>query len=188
MCRFVVNWVVLPVLAWVCGCATFQPSAAQLSSNPILVPASNFESVWERTVDVIHAFHFSVARESRLEGSIETDWKTGAGMLEPWHHDSVGADERLESSLQSIRRRAVVHVVPAEGGHLIGMEVFKELEDAPAALPNSAGAASFQESTPLDRDLERVVESDGGSTWIPLGRDIRLEQTILASLRRSFGI
>ena len=169
----------------VTGCATMPPVAV---SNPVFVPCPNQELVWERTVDVLHAYQFPVVRENRLEGVIETGYKVGSGVLEPWHSDSIGLEERLESSLQSIRRRVVVNVAPAEGGYLIGVEAFKELEDAPGALPNSPGAASFSENAPLRRDLGRVVERpDGHSEWIAVGRDFRLEQSLLAALQRSFG-
>ena len=33
---------------------------------------------------------FEIARENKLDGVIETQYKTGAGILEPWHPDTVG--------------------------------------------------------------------------------------------------
>ncbi|HID22526.1 MAG TPA: hypothetical protein EYP14_09005 [Planctomycetaceae bacterium] len=157
-------------------------------SNPLFVPCPDQETVWERTVDVLHAYHFPVVRENRLEGVIETGYKVGSGVLEPWHYDSVGLEERVESSLQSIRRRVVINVAPADGGFLIGVEALKELEDAPGAMPNAPGAATFSENAPLRRNLGRVVERpDRHSEWIALGRDFRLEQSLLAAIQRSFG-
>ena len=41
------------------------------------------------------------------EGRIDTFPKPGATLLEPWDHDSADSYERLESTLQSIRRYAV---------------------------------------------------------------------------------
>jgi hypothetical protein len=154
--------------------------------NPVFVAANNHETVWERTVDVLHAYQFPIARENKPDGIIETDYKVGAGLLEPWHQDSLGADARLESSLQSIRRRVFVTLNPTDRGYLIGVEVFKELEDLNGPASNSAGAATFQESTPLQRDLDRVVGQSAPSGWIPVGRDARLEQAILQSLHANF--
>ena len=165
------------------GCMSVAPVAV---SNPIYVPANNHEAVWERTVDVIHSHQFPISRENRLDGIIETDYKVGSGVLEPWHHDSVGLEDRLESSLQSTRRRAILSVTPAEGGYLVGVEVFKELEDLPGLAANSPGWATFQESTPLERDLDLVVGQSAPSGWIPLGRDAALEQSILQGLQTSF--
>lgn len=165
------------------GCAPTRPA---LLSNPIFVPANNSEAVWERTVDVLHEYQFSVKRENKLDGIIETDYKIGSGVLEPWHHDSVGLDSQLESSLQSIRRRLSVSVIPADGGYLVGVEAFKELEDPVGLTANSPGGATFQEHTPLQRDLNLVVGQSAPSGWITLGRDPALEQALLQSLRANF--
>ena len=50
--------------------------------------------------------------------------------LEPWRKDSSPGFERRYATLQSIRRRAVVHVRPqTDGGYLVDVAVYKELED-----------------------------------------------------------
>lgn len=151
-------------------------------TNPIFVASNNQESVWERAVDVLHDYRFEIARENRLDGIIETDYKVGSSVLEPWHRETVGHENRWESTLQSIRRRAVVSIVPAEGGFLVSAECFKELEDLPGVATNSAGGATFQESTPLQRDLDLVVGQSAPSGWLPQGRDTVLEQDMLHRL------
>ena len=51
-------------------------------------------------------------------------------MLEPWQKDSSRGFERRYATLQSIRRRAVVYVKPqVDGGYLVDLAVYKELED-----------------------------------------------------------
>ena len=175
-------------LAAVCcvapGCASSRQS---IVSNPVFVPAQDREFAWERTVDVLHAYQFPIERESQLEGVIETGYKVGSGVLEPWHRDSDGFDERLESSLQSIRRRVVVNVIPAEGGHLIGVEAFKEREDLPPTANPTSGTASFHTGSSLDPTAVPVGGIVRPAGWIPLGRDSSLEQSLLHSLRASFG-
>jgi hypothetical protein len=187
-CRLLVPVTCVAVLA---GCAGFGPgwgAAGPAPANPVVVVSNNEDAVWERTVAVLHEYHFGVARENRLARVIETDYLVGAGVLEPWHRDSVGLGNRLESTFQSIRRRAIVHVLPDEQqrGYLVSVEVFKELEDLPGLAGNSAGAATFSESAPLDRDLNPVVGQSTPSGWIPLGRDLALESALLASLQQSY--
>lgn len=179
----------LLLLAWCAGgagCATSRPPA---SSNPIFVRANNSDFVWDRTVDVVHNY-FDIARENRSVGSqpgvIETRYKVGSGVLEPWHNDSQGLEARTESTLQSIRRRAIINVTPAEGGYLIGVEVVKELEDVPSATGNTASAATFQQTNPLRRDLDLVVEQSAPQGWILLGRDELLESEILSQMQGAF--
>ena len=54
------------------------------------------------------------------------------------------------------RRKAFVSVTPAEGGFLVNVEAYKELEDV-AGVANSAGAATFLDNNARARDLEAVV-------------------------------
>ncbi len=156
------------------------------ASNPVYVAANNHEAVWERIVDVLHDYQFRIASENKLDGRIETDYKTGASFLEPWHRDSVGVENKWESTLQPIRRKVIVSITPADGGYLVAVEALKELEDLNGLAANSAGGATFQESTPLVRDLDQVVGQTAPSQWVFLGRDLYLEQSLAQSLQVAF--
>ena len=175
--------IAIALLGALVGCYTpLRRGATAQIGNPIFVAARNDEVIWERTVDVLHDYRFEIARENKLDGVIETQYKVGSGILEPWHHESVGKENRWESTLQSIRRRTFVSIIPADGGYLVSVECFKELEDLAGLAANSAGGATFQESTPLARDLNLVVGQSTPSGWIPVGRDIALEQDVLRNL------
>ena len=169
------------------GCAFGRPPVT--AGNPIFVPAGNEDAVWERTVDVVHDY-FDIARENRVVGSqpglIETRFKIGASVVEPWHHDSYGLRNRTEATLQSIRRKALVNVTPAEGGYLISVEVLKEIEDLPGIAYNTAGGATFHQAYPLHRDLDLVTGQSSPSGWVPLGRDDALEGEMLRQLQWAF--
>jgi hypothetical protein len=167
------------------GCASL-PSRQVAVSNPIFVRANNHEEAWERTVDVVHDYLFEIERENKLGGVLETRYKTGANVLEPWHGDSVGARNRAESTLQSIRSKAFLSVTPVEGGFMVGVEAHKELEDVVAAA-NAIGPATFLDNSPLQRDLNPVVGQAAPSGWISKGRDADLEQSMLNSISRAFG-
>lgn len=171
----------LLVLTLLSGCASSRP---MIVSNPVFVPANSQHAAWERAVDVLHDFHFPIARENRLDGVIETDYRVGSNVLEPWHADSVGADNRLESTLQSIRRKVKVDLTPVEGGYLVGVEAFKEKEDVAGVVENTTGAATFRKNTPLERNLTVVVGQGNPSGWYFLGRDDDLEQAILSQMQR----
>ncbi len=160
-----------------------------MAGNPIFVPAGNEDAVWERTVDVVHDY-FDIARENRIVGTqpgmIETRYKVGASLLEPWHRDSYGLRNRTESTLQSIRRTARISVTPAQGGYFIGVEVIKEIEDLPGVANNTAGGATFSQSNPLRRDLDLVVGQSSPSGWVILGRDEVLEAEMLRQMQWAF--
>lgn len=176
--------------------------------NNVVIPAVNRDFAWDQIVDVVDDY-FEVEREERVkdvggiltEGSIDTFPVTGATLLEPWRRDSVGYYERLESTLQSIRRRAFVRVVPDQNGYLVDVAVFKELEDVPRPEKATAGAATFRYDTSLQRDTEFATDPyripgdparpNGPRTptvgWIPLGRDPKLEQVMLAKIQSRLG-
>lgn len=165
------------------GCATFRGQTP--ASNPLFVQTNNHELVWERSVDVLHQNLFEVQRENRLDGVIETKYKPGASLIEVWHPDSPSLHSRLESTLQSIRRKAYVTVTPADGGYLVNVEAYKEIEDV-AGASNSAGAATFLDNNAFERDLSAVVGQSAPSGWVAKGRDPELEQLLLDSLAREF--
>jgi hypothetical protein len=176
------------------GCATTPPAVPLDFSNPTVVAVGDQELVWNVTVDVIDDY-FPIEREDRvrlvgdvlIEGRIDTHPVSGSTLFEPWRHDSADAYERLESTLQSIRRRAVVRVIPEQRGFLVDVAVFKELEDVRRPERATAGAATFRN----DASLERFTEPVGGQAptygWIPRGRDIALEQEIIAELQARLG-
>ena len=95
----------------------FRPPVA----NPVFVRANNSEEAWERAADVVHDYLFEIERENKLGGVMETRYKTGASVLEPWHPDSIGVTNRLQSTFQSIRRKAFVRFTPAPGGYFVGI-------------------------------------------------------------------
>ncbi|MAT16450.1 MAG: hypothetical protein CMJ46_14400 [Planctomyces sp.] len=169
------------------GCAT-TPISTQYprTMGPVFVSTQNEELVWERAVDVLHEYPFYVARENKLAGVIETEYKVGSGLLEPWHKETIGHDARLESSLQSIRRKVVINVRRDNAGYFVDVEAYKEIEDLEGLAANSAGGATFQENDPLRRDYSLVVGQSAPSGWISKGRDFALEQDILQRLQVAY--
>ena len=104
--------------------------------NPILVPSPDAQYVFATVADVVGDY-FKIDHEEPVrllgamltEGRIDTFPKVGATIFEPWDHDSADNYERVESTLQSIRRIARVRVVPSREGFWVEVVVFKELEN-----------------------------------------------------------
>lgn len=161
------------------GCVFSRPP---VTDGQLMVHDNNHERVWEKTVDVVHDYFF-IERENHFDHVIETEYKVGSGLLEPWQRDSAGFYNRLESSLQSIRRKAFVHVVPVENGHLVSVQVYRELEDVPSRTKQSPGGATFRQYLPLQRELEVNSGPVPDRRWIPVGRDSATEQAMLRSLQ-----
>jgi len=172
-----------------------QPSGGQFQgqacANPLFVPVGNQDFAWEQIIDVVDDY-FRVERESRVqtvgnvitEGQIDTFPQVGATWLEPHRPDSAGWDNRWESTFQTIRRRAVLRVIPQQGGYLLDVVVNKELEDLPRPENSTAGAATFRNDNSLpSRFDESVTRTRFSKNWIPRGRDFMVEQQLLADIR-----
>jgi hypothetical protein len=185
-----------PAMASPAGNATIiqpqaQPGTGVVSANPIFIPVKNQDWAWEQIVDVVDDY-FRIERESRVqlvgnivtEGRIDTFPQIGATVLERHRPDSVGRYNRWESTFQTIRRRGLVRVIPEQGGYLIDLAVYKELEDLPYPENATAGAATFRYDDSLSsRFQEEVSHTRLSEHWVPLGRDTDCEQQILAEIR-----
>ncbi|MEX0678054.1 MAG: hypothetical protein WD063_13315 [Pirellulales bacterium] len=175
----------------------FGPPLVSPESNPLLVTSMDRDFVWEQVVDVVDDY-FRIEHEERVrlvgdlltEGVLQTYPRTASTIFEPWNQDSVTPYERWQATLQSMRRRAIVRVIPAEGGFLVDVQVYKELEDVPR--PES-GAVSLANAETLRNDdaLVRLTNPLGGQEptvgWLALGRDTALEQVILAGIQARAG-
>jgi hypothetical protein len=166
------------------GCATLAGNRPVVP-NPLVVPSADFEATWNAAVKVVDEY-FDIASENRLSRKIVTQPKIGATILEPWYGDSVGFDQRLESTLQTIRRFAIVQVDPAPGGgYAVRVEVYKELEDLPKPDRQAHGRATFTDNFPVNRTREIVGPVPVPPAWIARGRDTALEQAILDRIRNA---
>ena len=181
------------------GCSTYEPFAATRefswrwnapqSHNPIFVENYDHEFLWSILVDVIDS-HFEIAREIpiRLHGNVLTEGhleavpKMGASLFEPWHADSVGFGERFDCTLQTIRRRVEVHVVPETGGYTVELKVFKELEDKaqPLRAPSSASNLRFKDNA--DEFADKIDVDPSSAGWSIIERDIALENRLLLEI------
>jgi len=183
----------------VSGCSTYEPFAptrefswrtnAPQSQNPIFVENYDHEFMWAVVTDVIDN-HFEIDREIPIrlhgnvltEGHIETRPKIGASLAEPWHADSVGFAEQLDATLQTIRRRVEVHVVPVTGGYTVEIKVFKELEDNPNPLRAVANASNLRFHDSVDEFADKIDVDTQSANWFIIERDTALENRLLEEI------
>lgn len=153
------------------------------------------EFLWNQCVDAIDDY-FRIQTESRVrvdagiltEGQIHTYPTTGSTWLEPWRTDSTRGYEKWHATFQSIRRRATLRVIPTEGGYLIDVYVLKELEDLDKPENATAGGATMRHDGTLVRQEGAAGRYSVTLGWIPLGRDMTLEQQILADLQARLNV
>lgn len=179
------------------GCHLGTPAGNPLAGgpppleNPLFVPAVDRELLWSQVVDTVDNY-FKIQREDRvrqvgdalLEGRIDTFPQDGATVLEPWRKDSTPGFEKWHATFQSLRRRATVRVLPATGGYLVEVNVAKELEDLDRPEHAAVGRSVTPQDSLADAPETKFAAGERVSLgWIPLGRDVSLEQRILAEIR-----
>ena len=159
-------------------------------ANPLMVPLIDRWLVMDQVSDELDNY-FRIYREERIrvldgvmsEGWIETHPEMGSTLLEPWRKDSSPGFEKLHATLQTVRRFAKVRVIPAGDHYQIDVKVYKELEDLPQPLGARVGGSPMRYDSALDIDGGDVELSPRNDGWIPMGRDVLLEQTILTNIQ-----
>jgi hypothetical protein len=164
-----------------------------LLPNPLSIPVADQDFVWSQLTDELDDY-FKIRREERTrvidnvitEGWIETYPTIGSTIPEKWRSDSTPGYEKIHATLQTVRRWARVRVIPTAGAFQFDVQVFKELEDLEYPQNSTVGESLvFLNATPHFGESE--VSDDPFSPqiygWIPLGRDLSLEQRILSRLQ-----
>jgi hypothetical protein len=158
--------------------------------NPAFIPGNEYQRVWETVVDVAEDY-FRIEREEpvRLVGNVLTEGRlytfpeTSSTYFEPWRRDTADPYDRLEATLQTLRRRAEIRVLPAEGGFWVDVAVYKELEDLVQPEMSTAGAATFPTGSSQVRVINPVGGQETHAGWICKGRDPNLEEQMVCQIR-----
>jgi hypothetical protein len=164
-------------------------------ANPMFVPVVDREFFWCRLVDIVDD-DYVIDREERVhqigdvltEGRIETLPRIGSTLFEPHLSDSASHYQKWLATLQTIRRRASVRVIPQSAGYLVEVMVIIEQEDLPRPEMSSAGSATFRNDGTIERDVSVGPAPRGVAKWYQICRDFDSEQRILAKLRECFPV
>jgi hypothetical protein len=190
------------VLAALGGCATgallddphsvnFDPlpqAQVVIPGNQVYIPlrsdSEGYERVFETVIQTFISHGFDIAESNRYDGRIYSKPRVAPGFGQPFKSGSPDCYERLLATFQSYRHRAVAKIEPASnGGFFVQVTVFRELEDLPRPTRATAGA-TFRNYQTIERQFGVIDPTVFESGWIPRGRDIGIEQAILAHLGR----
>jgi len=161
--------------AMAAGCA--RPAAVR--DNPQTIAAAAPDLVKKTAMRVLMDMRFTIEYPQMNPDRVTTDPLTGDSWFEFWRSDTIGPEQRAESSLATIRRTATVIITPQDGGTRVLVKVAKQRLSAPNTAPQSIG-----ESINLyDRRETDLVRQDDLAPdhyqWLDKGRDSALEQVIL---------
>ncbi len=200
----------------VSGCATVQDpptiprtatprvsvAARQAGSiNPLFVQTDDPDFLWESIVDVIDNYfptpreypiqtysydEDGVPKKVETEGRIDTDPVIAAGLLEPWKKNSVSCQQRFDATLQTIRRSAVVRVVPEDGGYSIHLSIYDEIEDLAQPMNASTNGSNLLFSDDFSQLQYPSGEVPYHKGWVPMGRNREMEDYLLQEIAWRF--
>jgi hypothetical protein len=158
-------------------------------SNPAHVGPIDPDFLWRQIVDAVDDY-FRIANEQPvrrnnmnwLEGRLTTYPDVSGTSFEPWRRESTRGYERLQSTIQSIRRTAVVRVIPEASGYLIDVQVMKEQEDVDQSQFATAGAAAQRHDGSIVRNENQLRQLPVTLGWYEIGRDRELERRLMGSI------
>ncbi len=158
-------------------------------SNPTTVPPVEPDFLWRQIVDSVDDYfridvENPVRRTETLwqEGLLKTYPKISGTLFEPWNRDVAPGYERLQSTIQTIRRTATITVLPVENGYAIDIHVLKEQEDVDQSQFAAAGSSAQRHDGTIVRTENQVRQLPITLGWFEIGRDRELEQRLMANI------
>jgi hypothetical protein len=193
---------VLALAAELVGCRQFKQACydalPMLVPKVVEVPVSNPSHIGPvdpefLSLQIVDALddYFRVANEQwvrrdnvqgALEGIYTTYPQVSGTSFEPWRGDATRGFERLQSTIQTIRRTATVRVNPEEAGYKIEVLVIKEQEDVDQAQNSTAGAAAQRHDGTIVRNENQQRQLPVTLGWYEVGRDQDLERRIMSGI------
>ncbi|MCA9133992.1 MAG: hypothetical protein KDA45_12585, partial [Planctomycetales bacterium] len=145
-------------------------------ANPAHVGAVDPDFLWRQIVDAVDDYfridtEQAVRRDNMnwLEGRLTTYPEVSATSLEPWRSDTARGFERLQSTFQTIRRKATVRVIPENAGYLIDVQILKEQEDVDQSQFATAGAATQRHDGTIVRNENQLRQLPVTLGWYEIG-------------------
>jgi hypothetical protein len=170
----------LLVTAAATGCVT---APAVRMPNPMPLASTDPVTVENVAGRILTDMRFTLVRPSSRPGVLVTEPLTGDTWFEFWRDDTVGNDQRIESSLHTVRRVVTVTVTLQGGGSEVAVRVVKSRASAPGLAPENITYSLDL----FDASNSELVRQDelvpSHYKWVPLGRDEALEQVLLERIK-----
>ena len=178
------KWAMMATLAAALAAAGAGCKEAVRRENPLALRGIDADTAESAARRVLEDLRFEIEYPEASEGRIATRGLTGASWFEFWREDTLGTDQRIESSLHTTRRRVTVAITPVVAGSEIFIQVTKERLTAPNQGPQSIGATYSLYGFQISKMYEPDEITPTRHKWVDVGRDDLLEQKILVRLER----
>lgn len=182
MLRHCVVIFVLALLA--AGCQRPAQPVEPMSQRVDLADPANFDALWEDCQEVLRRHRFRLDCVDRRSGTITTLPETSQNLFEFWRHDVDTAYDLWESTLRTVRRRAVVQVDREEDSHAgqVTVTVYRQTFATPERQFNNSAATLriFGETLPGVAGEPVLTRAD--DYWIDAGRDGAMEHRLVEQI------
>ena len=146
---------------------------------------SEANRLWEASSDVLRRHGYRLDRADRRAGVMTTWPEESQHFFEFWRHDVDTFKDRLEATVNPLRRWVEVQFKSAvdESPGTFQVVVHKERLSSPARQFKSSGAAYqfFGETLPSTTGAIQVTSED--DRWLDLGRDSAMEVRITSMIQ-----
>lgn len=195
MVRYAISTIFSAALFFSCGCEA--PPAGGPTETVLHI--ADRDVFIDRTLTLLRENDFRPQQVDRVEGVAIAGPSTSGQWFEFWRPDHQDAYQNLEASLHTIRRMAIVRVIPAsvspeaasqpgaptvadDGQYRVNVTVEKSRYSAPERqITTAVGVLGIYSSRlPTEEGLRNARTT--GEHWVPLGRDMLLEQWFLERL------
>jgi len=180
------------------------------TSTAVELHISDYDAFVDASLSVLRRYEFKPDYVDRWRGLILTEPTTSGQWFEPWRVDARGSYQAVESSLHTLRRSVRVDILPAQedqqvdrlptplpaaihpdlpgaGDYRVQVRVEKERYHAPARQVTTASGALAMYSTRVPTQAGLRGRRSQTDEWVPLGRDVLLEEYLLDKLIASAG-
>ncbi len=143
------------------------------------------KAVMEAIEDLIFERGFSTEKYDEDMGVVISEPLRGGQWFEFWQKDNVGSFNRAESNLHSIRRLVRFDVSSADNRTCVECRVLQQRLNLPEKETRGSSEISgiFTQSGTSMQELEIGEERAEEMEWVELGRDVRLENEFLKTIK-----
>lgn len=163
--------------------------ARQISEtpNPTAIHSSNYDRIFDATLEVLRANHFVVDRADRRFGVVTTEMRVASSVLEPWHNDNTTSEDIWNSTLNMRRRAARVRLSPRtseeHSDYQLYVEVTCQTRHVPPRELNTAAMGVIHSRAVNKRSYPLRTEAGlEEAYWIESGVDERLAARLIQQI------
>lgn len=133
-----ITTILTPVLSSLAGCA----SSPAVMSNPLPVDTSEYDTLFEASMQVLQDKGFVLDRHDYRFGVVTTLARVSPTIAEPWHRDNTTMEQAVTSTTNYQRRRVSIRLIPDTGQFKLEGDASEKAAPQPLDIASNSLAPS----------------------------------------------